>query len=73
MLYVTAMVVLMVGLAPLVIICYGGYRVINGEITVALGIKVFVVSVVMALMGTLLPAIYASRIDPMSLIQRGSA
>ena len=50
---------------------FQGY--INGEITVALGIKVFVVSVVMALMGTLLPAIYASRIDPMSLIQRGSA
>ena len=27
----------------------------------------------MSLVGTLMPAIYASRIDPMSLIQRGGA
>lgn len=50
---------------------FQGY--INGEITAALLLKVFVVSVVMALVGTLLPAVYASRIDPMSLIQRGGA
>ncbi|MGE4471248.1 MAG: ABC transporter permease [Sulfuricurvum sp.] len=50
---------------------FQGY--INGEITVALLCKVFAVSVVMALVGTLLPAVYASRIDPMSLIQKGSA
>ncbi len=50
---------------------FQGY--INGEITAALAIKVFVVSVVMALFGTLLPAVYAARIDPMSLIQRGGA
>lgn len=50
---------------------FQGY--INGEITAALAIKVFVVSVVMALLGTLLPAVYAARIDPMSLIQRGGA
>ncbi|MCI4407067.1 MAG: FtsX-like permease family protein [Sulfuricurvum sp.] len=50
---------------------FQGY--INGEITAALAIKVFVVSVVMALFGTLLPAVYAARVDPMSLIQRGGA
>lgn len=50
---------------------FQGY--INGEITFALLCKVFVVSVTMALFGTLLPAIYAARIDPMSLIQRGGA
>ncbi|AFV98574.1 MULTISPECIES: ABC transporter permease [unclassified Sulfuricurvum] len=50
---------------------FQGY--INGEITFALALKVFIVSVTMALFGTLLPAIYASRIDPMSLIQRGGA
>lgn len=50
---------------------FQGY--INGEITAALMIKVFIVSVTMALFGTLLPAVYASRIDPMSLIQRGGA
>lgn len=50
---------------------FQGY--INGEITAALLLKVFIVSVVMALVGTLLPAVYASRIDPMSLIQRGGA
>ena len=50
---------------------FQGY--INGEITAVLAIKVFVVSVSMALFGTLLPAIYAARIDPMSLIQRGGA
>jgi len=50
---------------------FQGY--INGEITVALLLKVFVVSVLMALLGTLLPAVYASRIDPMSLIQKGGA
>jgi len=50
---------------------FQGY--INGEITVSLAINVFVVSVVMALMGTLLPAVYAARIDPMTLIQRGGS
>jgi ABC-type antimicrobial peptide transport system permease subunit len=50
---------------------FQGY--INGEITLALLVKVFIVSVTMALVGTLLPAIYAARIDPMSLIQRGGA
>lgn len=50
---------------------FQGY--INGEISAALMIQVFVVSVVMALVGTFLPALYASRIDPMSLIQRGGA
>lgn len=50
---------------------FQGY--INGEITAALLFKVFVVSVIMALVGTLLPAVYASRVDPMSLIQRGGA
>lgn len=49
---------------------FQGY--INGEITAALLIKVSVVSVVMALAGTLMPAVYASRIDPMSLISKGS-
>ncbi|MDD2782374.1 FtsX-like permease family protein [Sulfuricurvum sp.] len=50
---------------------FQGY--INGEITVTLMINVLIVSVVMALVGTFLPAFYASRIDPMSLIQRGGA
>lgn len=50
---------------------FQGY--INGEITAALMFNVFVVSVTMALVGTFLPALYASRIDPMSLIQRGGA
>ncbi|MGA9045862.1 ABC transporter permease [Sulfuricurvum sp.] len=50
---------------------FQGY--INGEITATLMINVFIVSVTMALIGTFLPAIYASRIDPMSLIQRGGA
>jgi putative ABC transport system permease protein len=50
---------------------FQGY--INGEIDAVLAFKVFVVSVGMALFGTLLPAIYAARIDPMSLIQRGGA
>jgi ABC-type antimicrobial peptide transport system permease subunit len=50
---------------------FQGY--INGEITVSLAFNVFVVSVVMAMLGTLLPAIYAARVDPMTLIQRGGA
>lgn len=50
---------------------FQGY--INGEITLSLMINVLIISVSMALIGTLLPAIYASRIDPMSLIQRGGA
>lgn len=50
---------------------FQGY--INGEITSALVLKVFIVSVTMALFGTLLPAVYAARVDPMSLIQRGGA
>ncbi len=50
---------------------FQGY--INGEITLALLCNVFVVSVIMALIGTLLPAIYAARIDPITLIQRGGA
>lgn len=50
---------------------FQGY--INGEIPAALMVKVFIVSVTMALVGTFLPALYASRIDPMSLIQRGGA
>jgi len=50
---------------------FQGY--INGEITVGLLVKVFLVSLVMALLGTLLPAVYASRVDPMSLIQKGGA
>lgn len=49
---------------------FQGY--INGEITTALLLKVFVVSVAMALLGTIFPALYASRTDPMSLITRGS-
>lgn len=48
---------------------FQGY--INGEITAAMMLKVFIVSVIMALAGTLLPAVYASRIDPMSLISKG--
>lgn len=50
---------------------FQGY--INGEITTVLMVNVFIVSVTMALLGTFLPALYASRIDPMSLIQRGGA
>lgn len=50
---------------------FQGY--INGEITAALMVNVLIVSVTMALVGTLLPAVYASRIDPMHLIQRGGA
>ena len=50
---------------------FQGY--INGEITVSLAINVFVVSVIMAMLGTLLPAIYAARVDPMTLIQRGGS
>ncbi|MDD5052205.1 MAG: FtsX-like permease family protein [Sulfuricurvum sp.] len=50
---------------------FQGY--INGEITTVLLIKVFMVSVVMALFGTFMPALYASRIDPMSLIQKDRA
>lgn len=50
---------------------FQGY--INGEITVTLALNVFAVSVLMAMLGTLLPAIYAARIDPMTLIQRGGS
>jgi ABC-type lipoprotein release transport system permease subunit len=50
---------------------FQGY--INGEISVSLVLNVFVVSLLMAVVGTLLPALYASRIDPMTLIQRGGA
>jgi ABC-type antimicrobial peptide transport system permease subunit len=49
---------------------FQGY--INGEIGAAMVINVFVVSVAMALAGTFLPALYASRIDPISLINKGS-
>lgn len=49
---------------------FQGY--INGEIGAAMLVKVFVVSVVMALVGTFLPALYASRIDPISLISKGT-
>ncbi|MDD5406312.1 MAG: FtsX-like permease family protein [Sulfurovaceae bacterium] len=50
---------------------FQGY--INGEITFALALKVGIVSLLMALLGAFMPAIYASRIDPMSLIQRGES
>ncbi|HEX5710799.1 MAG TPA: FtsX-like permease family protein [Sulfuricurvum sp.] len=50
---------------------FQGY--INGEITISLALNVFIISVLMALFGTLLPAIYAARIDPMTLIQRGGS
>ncbi len=50
---------------------FQGY--INGEITISLALKVWIVSLVMATLGTLLPAVYASRIDPMTLIQRGGS
>ncbi len=49
---------------------FQGY--INGEITLAMLVKVFVVTIVMALFGTLMPAVYASRVDPMSLISKGN-
>ncbi|OYZ67014.1 MAG: ABC transporter permease [Sulfuricurvum sp. 24-42-5] len=49
---------------------FQGY--INGEITMAMLVKVFVVTIVMALFGTLMPAVYASRVDPMSLISKGN-
>jgi ABC-type antimicrobial peptide transport system permease subunit len=49
---------------------FQGY--INGEITPQLAILVFVISIIMAIFGSLLPAIWASRIDPMSLILGGS-
>lgn len=49
---------------------FQGY--INGEISLLLGLKVFFVTLVMAVAGTLMPAVYASRIDPMSLIQKGN-
>lgn len=49
---------------------FQGY--INGEITNALLIKVFLVSAAMALLGTIFPALYASKTDPMSLITRGN-
>lgn len=48
---------------------FQGY--INGEITPDLLLKVFIVSVLMALVGTLFPALYASRTDPMNLITKG--
>lgn len=48
---------------------FQGY--INGEITAAMLLKVFIVTIVMALLGTLMPAVYASRIDPISLIAKG--
>ena len=48
---------------------FQGY--INGEITSVLLAKVLAVSVTMALAGTLFPAVYASRVDPMNLITRG--
>ena len=50
---------------------FQGY--INGEISVTLVLSVFVVSLLMAVVGKLLPALYASRIDPMTLIVRGGA
>jgi putative ABC transport system permease protein len=49
---------------------FQGY--INGEITFSLGVLVFFTSIIMAIVGTLLPAIWASRVDPMSLILRGA-
>ncbi|MDD5359030.1 MAG: FtsX-like permease family protein [Sulfurovaceae bacterium] len=49
---------------------FQGY--INGEITFSLGALIFFTSVLMAIVGTLLPAIWASRVDPMSLILRGA-
>ena len=49
---------------------FQGY--INGEITASMLAKVFIVTVVMALSGTLMPAVYASKIDPMSLISKGN-
>lgn len=48
---------------------FQGY--INGVITIAMLVKVFIVTIVMALLGTLMPAVYASRIDPMNLIAKG--
>ncbi|MDQ1297957.1 MAG: putative transport system permease protein, partial [Campylobacterota bacterium] len=49
---------------------FQGY--INGEITPSMLVNVFVVTLVLALFGTLMPAVYASRIDPMSLISKGN-
>jgi ABC-type lipoprotein release transport system permease subunit len=48
---------------------FQGY--INGVITIKMLIEVFIVTIFMALLGTLMPAVYASRIDPMSLIAKG--
>lgn len=50
---------------------FQGY--INGDITPSLAISVFFISIIMATLGSLLPAIWASRTDPMSLILQGGA
>ena len=49
---------------------FQGY--ISGHISFGLGVEVFMVSSIMAILGALLPAIYASRIDPVTLIQKGN-
>lgn len=49
---------------------FQGY--VNGEMTLGTIFFVFVCSVAMALLGTLFPAYFASKVDPIILIQRGA-
>jgi ABC-type antimicrobial peptide transport system permease subunit len=49
---------------------FQGY--VNGEMTPTTIIAVFVCSLVMALLGALFPAYFASKVDPIVLIQRGA-
>ena len=46
---------------------------INGEITLSLALAVFITTILMALLGTIIPSYKASKIDPIVLIQRGQA
>lgn len=45
---------------------------INGEISTGLAFGVFIASILMATLGSFIPAYQASKIDPVTLIQRGS-
>ncbi len=49
---------------------FQGY--VNGELTLSTVFAVFVCSVAMALFGALFPAYFASKVDPIILIQRGA-
>ncbi len=45
---------------------------VNGQITLNLAVSIFITSVIMSILGVLVPSYSASKVDPVILIQKGS-